>query len=298
MAYRNREQLRSILSCPGCGGPLAWRSLRGSCARCGLEVYDRNGAFVFHTEGLPENYANPEYVSGNPYHLDCLELVEKHPHGTVLNYGAGNPRFAFDNVVEVEIRQYPHTDLVVVSDRLPLQNDSVDAVISLSVLEHVKDPFRYVSEIRRVLKPGGGCALHAAFMQPFHAYPDHYFNASKAGLTQLMDGFEVTDLAVGDHQHPWIMLNWVLNVYLGGLSQPDRDWLLRQPLGALLERMGDIAAQRQALKELDDPVVIAQRLGTFNRDHADELGALVRLSPEAFDALAAGFALSAVKKDS
>ena len=296
MAYRDRERLRSILCCPTCAGPLQWQAAEGRCAECALEVSIEEGAFVFHTDELPANYADPEYESANPYHLDCLELIKRHRNGLVVNYGAGSPKFPFDNLVEVEIRRYPSTDLVVVSDRLPLQDNSVDAVISLSVLEHVRDPFRYISEIRRVLKPGGGCVLHAAFLQPFHSYPNHYFNTTKAGLTYLMEGFEVTRLGVGDHQHPWITLNWVLNAYLQGLSPHDRDWMLSQPIGALMERMRDLAAKRQTLKQQPNADAIARSLNRFNRDHAGDLGALARLGERTRDTLAAGFALSAVKK--
>jgi ubiquinone/menaquinone biosynthesis C-methylase UbiE len=38
---------------------------------------------------------------------------------------------------------------------LPFPNESFDAVISISVLEHVTDPVRYIAEASRVLKPEG-----------------------------------------------------------------------------------------------------------------------------------------------
>lgn len=40
-------------------------------------------------------------------------------------------------------------------DRFPLLDDSFDVVTSFQVIEHVEDVSRYVSEIRRVLRPGG-----------------------------------------------------------------------------------------------------------------------------------------------
>jgi ubiquinone/menaquinone biosynthesis C-methylase UbiE len=53
---------------------------------------------------------------------------------------------------------HPHLDechIVEKTSPLPLPNASVDVVICDWVLEHIDDPPGFVSELRRVLKPGG-----------------------------------------------------------------------------------------------------------------------------------------------
>lgn len=40
-------------------------------------------------------------------------------------------------------------------ETIPFSDNSFDAALSISVLEHVSDPINYLSEILRVLKPGG-----------------------------------------------------------------------------------------------------------------------------------------------
>lgn len=40
-------------------------------------------------------------------------------------------------------------------ENIPLEDESVDLVISRSVMEHIRDPFAIYSEISRILKPGG-----------------------------------------------------------------------------------------------------------------------------------------------
>jgi len=46
------------------------------------------------------------------------------------------------------------------SDRLPLEDESVDLVVSWAVFEHVSDPAFVVRELQRILKPGGWiCAV-------------------------------------------------------------------------------------------------------------------------------------------
>jgi len=47
--------------------------------------------------------------------------------------------------------------------RLPFENDSFDAVWSVTVLEHVPDPETALEEMRRVLKPGGLLFLKPAW---------------------------------------------------------------------------------------------------------------------------------------
>jgi arsenite methyltransferase len=45
------------------------------------------------------------------------------------------------------------------AQRLPLRDQTVDAVISIAVLQLIPDPFAALSEISRVLRPGGRLAL-------------------------------------------------------------------------------------------------------------------------------------------
>ena len=50
--------------------------------------------------------------------------------------------------------------------RLPCRDESIDIVVSTCVLEHARNPHEYMSEIRRVLKPGG----HAMHLMPARYY--------------------------------------------------------------------------------------------------------------------------------
>jgi len=51
---------------------------------------------------------------------------------------------------------------------IPLPDDSIDVVISGQTLEHVRNPFRLVTEMRRVLKPGGYVVIIAPSAGPAH----------------------------------------------------------------------------------------------------------------------------------
>ncbi len=47
------------------------------------------------------------------------------------------------------------TDINFEFDRFPYENDSIEFIVSLAVIEHISNPDNFLSEIFRVLKPGG-----------------------------------------------------------------------------------------------------------------------------------------------
>ncbi len=67
-------------------------------------------------------------------------------------------------------------DIVGDIHKIPLKNESIDAVICSSVLEHVKNPVIAVNEIYRILKPGGKMFVHVPSTYPYHARKNHYFD--------------------------------------------------------------------------------------------------------------------------
>lgn len=58
---------------------------------------------------------------------------------------------------------------------LPLRDNSIDLVVSLQVLEHVRDPRRVIQEIYRVLRPGGVAFIayenYLGFWEPHYDVP-------------------------------------------------------------------------------------------------------------------------------
>ena len=103
---------------------------------------------------------------------------------------------------------------------MPFKDNSFDAVISLAVLEHVKNPWKHAEEMIRVLKPGGILYVDVPFLQPYHGYPHHYYNMTTAGLRNLFDKkIEVVKHSIESWEKPIYTLTWFLSRYLSYLDE-------------------------------------------------------------------------------
>ena len=296
MAFRDLPRLKSLLRCPDTLRRVYWWGSRGYALGSKRRIVQERSAFVFVSHDLPANYDQPDYASSNPYQQRSLELIDEYADGLVVDLGAGNPQHSFPNVCQVEIRKYPGTDIVVTEGRVPLAENSVDAVISEAVLEHVQNPFVYVSEILRILKPGGKVLLDTAFMQPLHGFPYHFFNTTAYAVRLLFEPFEIERLHVGPHQHPWIALNWLLNSYYNGLADDEARRRFRSlSLGEAMDLLNEHQRQRTEIKQHPDPRAVAAQLKTFNDDHRASLAPFLEITDACQDEIAAGFQVFAKK---
>jgi len=78
---------------------------------------------------------------------------------------------------------------------LPFRNGAFDEVISLNVLEHIKNPVKMMREIVRVLKLGGTTQIHTShWLEPRKMKPMHLHYFSKTTLNNLLKlcGLHVT----------------------------------------------------------------------------------------------------------
>lgn len=65
-------------------------------------------------------------------------------------------------------------DIVGDIHQIPLKDESIDAIICSSVLEHVNDPIRAIQEMYRVLKKGGKLFMFVPSIYPYHSQGAHY----------------------------------------------------------------------------------------------------------------------------
>lgn len=95
-----------------------------------------------------------------------------------------------------DVAEGPDVDVVAdAHDLAPFPDNAFDAVIAVSVWEHLARPWIAAQQVARVLRPGGIAyiATHQTF--PLHGYPSDYWRFSSEGLTVL---FEDAGLATDD----------------------------------------------------------------------------------------------------
>jgi len=129
------------------------------------------------------------------YGLSAEKAIKKcFPHGTssknIINLGAGTSNFG-KNVKNIDVYPYKNIDIISDAEKTPFENNSVDMVISRSVLEHMPNPEQAILEIKRILKPGGFVFLEMPFMFPFHGSPSDYTRYTIQGLKEKFKDFEI-----------------------------------------------------------------------------------------------------------
>ncbi len=202
-----------------------------------LHCRETDENFNFLNEELQKKYniISTENVSSNQYDPIALSMIEEHPNGLILDCGSGKRSEYYQNVVNFEIVPYDTTDVLGVGEELPFIENAFDAVFSLSVLEHVKDPFKCASEISRVMKPGARLYCVVPFLQPLHGYPHHYYNMSAQGLKNLFEDFlEIEKQEIIASGLPIWTLSWFLNSWLNGLEGEAKNEFLKMTVADLI----------------------------------------------------------------
>jgi SAM-dependent methyltransferase len=157
------------------------------------------------------NIVDTNAVSSNGYDAYAMALIEKNKDGLVLDCGAGKRPVYFDNVVNFEIVDYETTDVRGVGEVLPFIDGAFDAVLSMAVLEHVKDPFLCAKEISRVLKKNGELICCVPFLQPEHGKSMVYGSVL-----------------------PISSLTWILQSWSAGLSGQAKDDFMQMKVADLM----------------------------------------------------------------
>lgn len=169
-------QISDYTSAESCGGAGSHRG--GLDATSGLRRRYRN--FARRLSEAP--------VPGTGFDVSA-KIAEVIPNAKILVVGAGKRRYRGD-VTYTDVAFTDGISCVCDSHDIPFPDQSFDAVISDSVLEHVCDPPRCVLEYFRVLKPNGFVFANTPFLQPVHLGAHDFTRYTFLGHRRLFRHFD------------------------------------------------------------------------------------------------------------
>jgi len=147
---------------------------------------------LFHSLSFrPRELSNFHFHRYANYRLieEKLKQTELPEDARIIEFGGSNGVMAGwlapEHTVEVA-PDYPEVDVQNLSG---YENECCDIVIVDQILEHVPDPHQAVSEIHRILKPGGICISTTPFLIRLHGYPYDFHRFTADGLKGLFSAF-------------------------------------------------------------------------------------------------------------
>jgi SAM-dependent methyltransferase len=151
---------------------------------------------------------SPVYVNKNNL-KNIIKKIDKHKL-MGLNIGSGVTNYS-PNVINFELQEFANVEVVGNLFQLPFKDNQFDFVFSIYVLEHIANPEGAISEMYRVLKPGGVCYSLIPFIQGFHAAPADYIRLTSSGVESYFFNFEImTNRGIGPTSALlWIFQEWV-----------------------------------------------------------------------------------------
>jgi hypothetical protein len=183
--------------------------------------------------------------------------------GSILSVGGG-PRRIHPRLRNLNIEFAVGVDVVGTAYALPVGDASLAGIHCEAVLEHLEFPDIAAAEMFRALQLGGVVFAATPFLQPYHAYPDHYQNFTLRGHTRLFEraGFSIRD--AGTCVGPTfalvdILANYVRELTPGRLPSRILERLVRA--GGRIARLPDIALRhhRAAANVASSTFVLAEK---------------------------------------
>ena len=141
-------------------------------------------------------------------------LLGRHgPDHVLINLGSG-PLGLPDrpDMINVDISAFACVDVCADAVDLPFPDDCVDCLVNLAMLEHVPHPEAVISEMRRILKPGGEFFCYLPFCQPLHAAPYDFTRWTQDGVKGMFADFQITETGIGAGPTSgwlWVTVEWL-----------------------------------------------------------------------------------------
>lgn len=164
--------------------------------------------------------------NGHLYDLGCGEMPYKN---WLLNYADSYTGVDWGN----SIHEIKADILANLNEPLPIKSEVADTVMSLSVMEHLREPQVFLNEAYRILKPSGSMVLQVPFMWWVHEAPYDFYRYTRFGLQYMFEKAGFTDINIYPQTGFWVM--WTLKFNYQSTRLVRGPWPIRK-VAALLMR--------------------------------------------------------------
>lgn len=168
------------------------------------------------------------YFRGHLYDLGCGEmpykdwLLTQADHYTGVDWSGTLHQLKADIVADL-------------NERLPIKSEVAETVISLSVMEHLREPQVFLGEAHRILKSGGAIILQVPFMWWVHEAPYDYYRYTQFGLQYMFEKAGFAKIQVYAQTGFWVM--WTLKFNYQTTRLIRGPWPVRKLMAFLLRGM-------------------------------------------------------------
>lgn len=162
---------------------------------------------------------------GQLYDLGCGEMPYK---SWLLNYvdqHTGVDWACSQHEIKADI-------LADLNGPLPIESEVADTVISISVMEHLREPQVFLNEAYRLLKPGGFMVLQVPFMWWVHEAPYDFYRYTRYGLQYLFEKAGFTEITIYPQTGFWVM--WTLKFNYQTTRLIRGPWPIRKVMALLM----------------------------------------------------------------
>lgn len=185
-------------------------------------IYDSTDHWLEHFKALYKGHLYDLGCGEKPYKEWLLGYVDQY---TGVDWGNTHHLLKADIIADL-------------NEPLPIDCDVADTVISLSVMEHLREPSVFLSESYRILKPNGAMILEVPFMWWVHEAPYDYFRYTRYGLQYLFEKAGFVDITIHPQTGFWGM--WVLKFNYQSTRLVRGPWIIRAPTQLVLRGVWSI----------------------------------------------------------
>jgi SAM-dependent methyltransferase len=113
-------------------------------------------------------------------------LASRNPNGLSVEVGAGPgffKQFAPD-ILSTDLIWCPWLDAIADAQQLPFRSSSIANVFGLDMLHHLATPMTFLSEVSRILVPGGRLILVEPWITPFSYFIFRFLHQERCDLSE------------------------------------------------------------------------------------------------------------------